>query len=291
MKSDVKEQVSAAEAGALVVPEGGLSALIVTGKDRVSWLNGLLTCDLTKRRPGDAAYGLLVTKTGKIQADVVVIVEESRLLALVPEGAASGVLATLDHHLIMEDAEVVAAPLQAFTVHGPRSADVLGAARAAGASGGLLDRTGLGGCVVVGATAEALAQPSLGAVVGDDAGWEALRIARGVPRWGVDFDANTYPHEAGLERAAVAFDKGCYLGQEVVCMLEMRGQVKRKLVQVAVVGATRGDAVTDEGGGEVGVVTSAATDVALAMVKRASAAVGTRLRVQGKDAEVAALVR
>jgi folate-binding protein YgfZ len=46
-----------------------------------------------------------------------------------------------------------------------------------------------------------------------------------VPRFGVDFDDTTYPQEASLEKTAVSFDKGCYLGQEVVCMLEMRGHV------------------------------------------------------------------
>ena len=75
-----------------------------------------------------------------------------------------------------------------------------------------------------------------GGVVGDAEGWEALRLERGVPRFGPDFDDKTYPQEASLEKAAVSFDKGCYLGQEVVCMLEMRGHVKRKLVSIVLDG-------------------------------------------------------
>src|SRR5262249_30258701 len=80
------------------------------------------------------------------------------------------------------------------------------------------------------------APPATGApgegAVGDESAWEALRIEQGVPRFRHDFDESTYPQEASLEKRAVSFDKGCYLGQEVVCMLELRGQVKRKLVPV-----------------------------------------------------------
>ena len=94
-----------------------------------------------------------------------------------------------------------------------------------------------------------------GGVWGDSAGWEALRLERNVPRFGVDFDDKMYPQEAALEKAAVSFDKGCYLGQEVVCMLEMRGHVKRKLVSLIVEGQglpERGAQVTDAGGAAIG---------------------------------------
>ena len=116
-----------------------------------------------------------------------------------------------------------------------------------------------------------------------------------MPRFGVDFDDKTYPQEASLEKAAVSFDKGCYLGQEVVCMLEMRGHVKRKLVSIVLDGAApppSGAAVADEAGAAVGEVTSAALSptlgvpVGLAMVKRAQAVAGARVVVGGAHAKV-----
>jgi folate-binding protein YgfZ len=183
-------------------------------------------------------------------------------------------------------------------VHGPRASEALEAARAAGAVGGLLDVTGLGGAAVFApvdvsrAVAAALAGV---ATVGDDEGWEALRLERAVPRFGVDFDDTTYPQEAGLERAAVSFDKGCYLGQEVVCMLELRGHVKRKLAAVVLDSSrppSRAAEVKDEAGAAVGEVKSAALSptlkkaVALAMVKRAQAVPGSSLQVAGARAEV-----
>src|SRR5262249_43973105 len=142
----------------------------------------------------------------------------------------------------MEDVEMAPATdgFETWMLDGARAHEVLGAAREAGALGATFDRTGLGGGIVlappppaasVRAAMEGAVRAASG-VVGDAAGWEALRLERGVPAFGVDFDEKTYPQEASLEKTAVSFDKGCYLGQEVVCMLEMRGHVKRKLVSI-----------------------------------------------------------
>ncbi len=105
---------------------------------------------------------------------------------------------------------------------------------------------------------------------------EALRLELGVPAFGIDFDDKMYPQEAALEKRAVSFEKGCYLGQEVVCMLEIRGHVKRRLVSfVADARVERGAAVTDDAGEEIGKVSSSADSptigkpIGLAMIKLA----------------------
>ena len=103
-------------------------------------------------------------------------------------------------------------------------------------------------------------------MTGDPAGWNALRLECAVPQFGSDFGDTTYPQEANLEKIAVSFDKGCYLGQEVVCMLEMRGHVKRRLVAVVLDGSeppSRGAVVSDEAGAVAGEVTSAAASPTL----------------------------
>jgi folate-binding protein YgfZ len=302
-------QVNAARRAVLAVPERDLAALVVTGRDRGAWLNGLLTCDVLKCPEGDACYGLVVVRSGRMMVDVIVVRLPEKTLLVVPTSLRGAVRDHLDHYLVMEDAEI--APDVAFdvwTLHGPRSADVLRAARDAGALGGAIDRTGLGGAVLLLPSeraeplraAVAAAVGVAGGVVGDPGGWEALRLERGVPRFGVDFDDKMYPQEAALEKVAVSFDKGCYLGQEVVCMLEMRGHVKRKLVPVVLEdaapgtdgGLTRGAPVTDESGGALGEVTSFAASptlgkaVALAMVKRSHAEPGCTVVVAGRRAEV-----
>ncbi|HEV2310726.1 MAG TPA: hypothetical protein VGU73_09390 [Acidimicrobiia bacterium] len=110
----------------------------------------------------------------------------------------------------------------------------------------------------------------------DAARFEAFRIEAGVPRLGVDVNDATIPQEAFLERDAVSFTKGCFLGQELVCRIDTRGHVNRYLRRLDVEGGTvppAGASVVVDGL-ERGAVTSAAADpdarrvVALAMVRR-----------------------
>jgi folate-binding protein YgfZ len=297
-------QVEAARRSVLAVREADSAVIKVTGKDRVSWLNGLLTCDLVKGSPAEGRYGLVVVRNGRVLTDAVVLRGPEAAWLVIPEKVSGALRAHLDHYLVMEDAEMAPdAPYAVWTLHGPRAGEVLTSAQGAGAAGAMLDRTGLGGAVAVASAdladqvdaAMGAAVDAAGGVVGDADGWDALRLERGLPRFGVDFDDKMYPQEASLEHVAVSFDKGCYLGQEVVCMLEMRGHVKRKLVPVVIDGAAtpgRGDPVTDEAGGPVGEITSAVTSptlgkaVALALLKRAHTEPGHKLLVGGRHAEV-----
>lgn len=300
---DVAAQVHAARTGALYVPAPSLGVMPVRGGDRKSWLNGLLTCDVTKLEEGRASYGLAVAQKGRILADLVLIAAGERVLVVAPASELEGLRAGFDRYLVMEDAEME--PSQGAEIagvgflHGPGAAAALEAARAAGASGGLLDVTGLGGAVVVAPAerardvAAALAKV---ATLGDDAGWDALRLERGVPRFGVDFDATMYPQEAALEKRAVAFDKGCYLGQEVVCMLEMRGHVKRKLMPLVLDAGdvpAKGATVATPAGVVVGEITSAAMSptlgapVALAMIKYGHARAGEVFALGARAAKIA----
>jgi folate-binding protein YgfZ len=291
-------QIEAARRAVLVVPAPEWVSYVVTGQDRLSWLNGLLTCDLASRKPGDAVYGLAVALKGRIVSDVVVAIDAERVILLVERAAAEALGESLDRYLMMEDAEVTRAfdRFGVFFAHGTGAGALLDAARSAGAVGGELDRTGLGGAVILAEgdarepvrMAIASAVGRLKGAWGDDAGWEALRLERGVPRFGIDFDGTTYPQEASLEKVAVSFSKGCYLGQEVVCMLEMRGHVKRKLMPLVLEGdgvPERGARVLDGAGADVGSMTSAALSptlahpVGLAMVKFAVAEAGKELYV------------
>jgi folate-binding protein YgfZ len=304
---DTTMQVGAARRAVLALPRVDLDTLVVTGSDRISWLNGLLTCDLAKKEPGDVAYGLAVGRNGRVISDAMVVVDgdRERVLVAVPHAVVAALRAHLEHHLVMEDAEMrpPTDAFEAWALHGPRSAEVLDAARAEGGIGGVADSTGLGGAFVL-ALADRSAQvraaieravATASGAIGDDAGWEALRLERAVPRFGVDFDDKTYPQEASLEKTAVSFEKGCYLGQEIVFMLEKRGHVKRKLVALVIDAAKapeRGAPVTDDAGAALGEVTSAASSptlgkaVALAVLKRAYAESGKRVLVDGVHAEV-----
>lgn len=300
----IERERRAIREGALVRPAPELGTIVVTGRDRQSWLNGMVTCDLAPLRPGDGAYGLAVAKNGKVLAELWLVLAEDRLSIGLLADRVEAMRAHFDRHVIMEDVELedASAELAWILLHGPMSPDVALPLRSASVHAASVDRTGLGGAAVVAprADADALARRLVEAAgergaLSTDEGWEQLRVEVGVPRFGVDFDDQNYPQEAGLERAGVSFTKGCYLGQETVFMLEKRGHVKKRLVRLEV----QGDAslpveaeIAEPGGAPIGAVTSRAPApdggavLALGYVKYKHARTGTELVVAGRPARV-----
>lgn len=301
--SDVERELLAAREGALLWPRPDLATLAVTGPDRQSWLNGLVTCDLSKVREGGGAYGLSVSKAGKVQAEIVFLVGAERILAGVRRDLAPALATTFEGYLIMEDAEIrVDEGLGWLWAFGPAAREaVAGVAAARSARWAALRRGGLDLTAVALPTAEIEAfEADLSAAVGSGrahtltpAGWARLRVEQGIAEMGIDYDDGNYPQEAALERDAVSFEKGCYLGQETVFMLEKRGHVKNRIVQLEVDGGgdlERGAPIEDASGNAVGSVTSAAsrgdTWVALGWVKYKHARAGQALSVGGRTARV-----
>ena len=124
---------------------------------------------------------------------------------------------------------------------------------------------------------------------GTAAEYERARVEAGEPFWGVDVDDRTIPHESGLVSVSVDFDKGCFLGQELVARVDSRGgNVPRHLRHLESVDgralAPGGEVLRE--GETVGRVSSSAGPIALAMVHR-SVETGETVDVEG----VRALVR
>jgi folate-binding protein YgfZ len=118
--------------------------------------------------------------------------------------------------------------------------------------------------------------------------YEIARVNDGEPRWGVDVDEKTIPQEMELVDLTVDFDKGCYLGQELVARIDSRGHVNRFLRILELAGpAMPGDPITYEGK-EVGTMTSKGGDLGLGMVRR-EVPVGARVGVGGHQAVVRAV--
>jgi folate-binding protein YgfZ len=236
--------IVASREGALLIPRPDLGTLHASGPDAQAWLNGLLTCDVKALANGQGAWGLALTKQGKIQSDTNVLVTNGGVYLSTAPGVTRGLLAVFQEFLIMEDAEIsdVSAEYAWLTLHGPLSvASAQAVAGAHGASLAAIDWTGLGGAALLARRAviselEAELERRPGVVLGSREVWERLRIERLVPEYGIDFGTGDNPHEASLDRRAVSWTKGCYLGQEVVCMQDMRGRVKRRIVSVAAAG-------------------------------------------------------
>jgi len=292
----------AAGAGALVVLEGERGVLSVTGSERASWLNAVVTSDAASVGADHAGFGLLLTKQGKIRTDFYLLDAGERLLLAVAAGTTEAVQAELDRMLVMEDVELtdVSNELAVLSLHGPRALELARAETVrSGGTAAALDRTGLGGAVLV-VSRKAL-DPAAGRLESDGArlsrgdDWPSVRVPHGVGIFGVDYGPHDNPHEAALERRAIAWNKGCYLGQEAVFMQDARGKVKRRLVVLKATGLTEipaGFAIKRPSGEEVGQVTSASNRAgelfALGMVLAPYFEPGTELSIGGAEARVVA---
>lgn len=274
------------------------------GDDAVSWLNGQVTADVRTLPPGEAAYALAVTLKGRVQSDLWAVQAPRGLAIVLPDNCAERALESFEKHIIMEDVELQPeSGLRVVTIQGPKAGDVIdqwGGSAARYACARLPPRVGFDVWLSESEFAEQVAAltkvaRSLGGGAVDQAGWAHAHVVLGTPRAGVDFGLESYPQEAGLKARAVSFSKGCYTGQEVVYMLEKRGQVARRLVQLVQLPGSAltpppGSAVFDGEGARIGQVTSAtqtgSKGVALAYLKRAHSELMTRVRIDSTDWEV-----
>jgi folate-binding protein YgfZ len=301
--------------------------LVVSGKDRGSYLHGLLTNDIAVLKAGEGTYAAYLTPQGRMISDMWVYELGDAMLLALSRQALPGVLARLDQFVFTEDVQLgdVTATFAAVAVLGPEAAGVVSQAAAveerelsALPEHGNL-RTHVAGHAAIVTRITDLGVPgfevyveepakgalfaglrSAGAVEADAATAEALRIEAGVPVFHRDMDEDTIPLEAGIESRAISMTKGCYVGQEVIVRVLHRGhgRVARRLVGLAIDGDTApapGSAVVS-GGKSIGQVTSAAISpalnhpVALAYVQRDFVEPGTRLEINGVGpAEVRAL--
>ncbi len=288
------------QASCLFIHRPAHEAFSVRGPDRKSWLNGLLTNNVARVKPGVAGWGLALTKQGKIQSELWLIEQDEALIVFTPPGQAQGLVELLDRFLIMEDAELELAPDQRLVVLlGPASVQC---AERSSAAWGEFDGTGLGGALIAVSDAQ-LDQletqlRAAGAEPLDEASWAALRVERYLPEWGIDYSVESNPHEAGIAHRAlgqgpVDWDKGCYLGQEVVCMQDMRGKVRRSLFPLLIEGDQLPPAdaeVTDGTGQGVGQLRSRVTGLGgvLSFAFLKSAAADGTLEVDGRPAKLIA---
>jgi len=218
---------------AALLPERGV--VKVAGDDARRFLNGLVTNDMARVAPGKSCFAALLTPQGKIIVDFIIAEASAEdgggFFLDCPRALAGALVERLNFYKLR--AKVICEDLS----------EVLGV-MAVWNNGGESDYglcypdprlPALGMRVMLPPHLAAEAAADLGATLADADSYEAHRIALGVPRGGLDFMyADTFPHEADMDQLnGVDFDKGCYVGQEVVSRVEHRASARSRVVPIA----------------------------------------------------------
>lgn len=228
--------------------------IAVTGADRVAFLNGLVSNEVTNARPGQAVWAALLTPQGKYLADFFIFATQEALLLDIPAADIPGLLPKLRRFKLRAAVELAEAPqygVYAAWDGVPPEAEVMAADPRLPAAGyRLLSATPLA--------------PNASA-----ADYASHRIALGLPDGPPDLEPDkTLLLEAGFdELSGVAWDKGCYMGQELTARTKYRGLVKRRLVPVAFSAAVAPGTPVLSAGVEVGSIRSTADHLGLAMLR------------------------
>ena len=294
--------------------------LALTGADRLSFLQGLISNDLRTLTSGQGLYGAFLTQQGKVLGDCRVLCTDDSFILDVWEPIKQKILDHLNRYLVADEVEIddFTDRHATFSLQGPHSEALLEKFVAkdqhpqqplshstvfiAGVEIRIVcySDTGENGfdLTVPITEVEDIARQFTAAALEYSAKWvgeearELLRIEAGIPLYGVDVTEDNLILETGLNHA-VSFNKGCYLGQEVVERIRSRGHVNKNLSGLVIEGekaAAAGSRILSADK-EVGRVTSSVyspalrSPIALGYIHRDFQSPGTRLLVR-HDPEV-----
>lgn len=284
--TDPHQEHHAVRGGVGVVDLSHRGRLRLTGNDRVAYLHRIISNDVEGLSVGEGNYATILTNRGKIIADMKVHVFQDSIGLETNAETTSALYQELDKYLIADDVTIedFTERTGAIGVHGPKSAELIqevcglavedlpeyhsvvheiDARRIICVRANETGEVGYNLCTesesmewlwdtILTKGREFDAQP-----VGLTA-LNSLRIEAGIPRFGVELDDSIFPGEAELEHA-VSFEKGCYIGQEIVARMKYRGHPNRLLRGFEIASDTapqRGDRIFD-GDKEIGWITSA----------------------------------
>jgi len=242
----------------------------VSGEDARNFLNGLVTTDLTPLQPGLGRFGALLTPQGKITVDF--------LITEAPDGHGGGFLIDVPRPLAKGLADKLGFYKLRAKVAVENLSDSLGVLAVWDGEPSMKPdlsfadprNEALGWRILVPEELKQKVADLIGADLVDEAAYEAHRVLTGVPRGGLDFMySDAFPHEANMDRLhGVDFDKGCYVGQEVVSRMQHRGTARTRIVRVTLEDFSPETGVAVLGGDkQVGTMGSTAGGYGLALVR------------------------
>jgi hypothetical protein len=253
---------------AAFLPDRGV--VKVAGEGARDFLNGLVTTNMKVLRPGLGRFGALLTPQGKIIVDF--------LITEAPSGHGGGFLIDCPRAL----AQALADKLNIYKLRAKVAienlSDSLGVLAAWDGQPAMMPdlafadprNDALGFRILVPGELAPKVAELIGAEPVDSSAYDAHRIATGVPRGGLDFIyGDAFPHESNMDRLhGVDFDKGCYVGQEVVSRMQHRGTARTRTVRVVLDGFAPEPGTSILAGEKaVGTIGSAAGHDALALLR------------------------
>jgi folate-binding protein YgfZ len=286
----------AASSGAAITSLS-LGLIKLTGSEGVSWLQGMITNDVAKFPVGRGCYAAHLSPQGKIVAQMCVFKDDDALWLSLERPFVGQLLTAFDKLLIMEDAQLadVSDDYSILGLVGPKASAAL--AEWIGAPpelDGLYSHRKVNDCRI---TASRLGYEvwvphskadevqrffaDRGVTPVDHETWDVLRTEAGIPVYGVDIDETTTMPELGEN--GISYDKGCYIGQEVVAKVKYIGHVNRRFVGVRIDGTElpAPKSPIRKGGKDVGYLTTSVFSprlnqgIALGFVSRSAYAPGT----------------
>lgn len=293
---DAEREYKFARESVALIDKNYRCVLSFTGKDRVRYLNAMLTGNIRGLTPGHGNISLLLNPQGRILAEVETLALEDRLLVISYAMIRAQLIDTFDKFIIMDDVvlEDVTDKFGTLALEGPKAAEIL--RELCSVDLDAMEEFAHVGKIIAGISCRVIRTSACGAAGaefltprenlaalwnllldavkkrgGGPVGYDAMNILRleeGVAWYGVDFDENQIPHQAALEATHISYTKGCYTGQEIVERVRSRGQIQRRRVMLRF----SGDAIPRAGeplfapsaenpaerGAEVGFVTRAA---------------------------------
>jgi aminomethyltransferase len=316
--SDVSNEFAALRNGAAVADFGWRAKLVATGKDRVRWLNGMVTNNIRDLPIGRGVYSFVLNPQGRIQGDLYAFNRGEYLLIETDRAQLETLKTLLQRYIIMDDVQLteMGDKLTSIALLGPRSDEAL---KTSGVFAGELQPLEVQDVVWQGfglsvvrlderepayefwippANAKRL-WDALAAAGATPAGAEALetwRIWSGRPRYGADIRDRDLPQETAQEQA-LHYKKGCYIGQEIVERIHSRGNVHRGLTGFVFDGEPAAPGTKIElNGRDMGEITSVTKlpgsngrAIGIGYLRREAGGPGTVLEFGGVKATVAAL--
>jgi aminomethyltransferase len=231
--------------------------IVARGRDRARLLHAIASNEVKKMTPGTGCYAFLLNPQGRIQADLCLFCHQDHFLIDTEPELREKVLALIKRYIIADQVELedVTAATAAIGLEGPGAAAILTAlgapcdapvpleayAHAAweDVTVAAVTATGQPGvrffCPADKASALLDRLETAGAVAASETDARLARIENGKPRYGEDIRETSLPQET-QQMHAVSFNKGCYLGQEIVERIRAQGRVNKKLMRVVLEG-------------------------------------------------------